>query len=99
MFKDTKTGKLLHWCELHKGQNNQWPGMYVNHKSGEHNKWQERKDERKKATKAAKAASRSGTTPTPPTLSLSDKMKSALATKMHLTPQDLDEMMNDPDLK
>ena len=75
-FTDPKTRKLLHWCELHKGQQDQWPGMYINHLPGEHENWQAKKTERKaheKAAKAAKAAAKSGTTPAPQKLTLSEK--------------------------
>ena len=89
-----KPGKTLWWCPHHKGRQNKWPGMYMNHEEKDHDKWQSNKTERygdkKKKTTSAN---------NPPTLTLSDKMKSAMATKMCLTPQALDEMMADPDLK
>ena len=87
-----KDGKTLYWCPHHTGPQKTWPGMYMPHKPEDHDKWQAKKDERYPKKKKAPSEA------TPTKLTLSDKMRSALATKMCLTPQALEEMMGDPDL-
>ena len=62
----------------------------MSHKPEEHAKWQaETKEKRTGKSKKAKAGSTN-----PPTLSLSDKIKSILTTTCKISRSDIEEMLN-----
>ena len=83
-------GATLRWCKHHVHTEGLWDGLYTSHKPEDHGSWKEAKYERYGKKQKAKIDSTS-----PPKLSLSDKMKAALAAKCKMEPNKIEDMLNE----
>ena len=78
------------WCPKHKIDGS-YNGLYVRHRSEDHDDWQARKDERKKQ----KGSSSSKQNLESQKLSMSDKLKSALMTKCDLSESEINDLLTE----
>ena len=78
----TRDGTTWYWCPDHKREGD-FDGLYVTHKPGKgHQEWLERKNKSKKNKGSSK-------------LVLTDKLKSALATKMKMNDSELNDYLDE----
>ena len=83
-------GVTWYWCPKHKAEG-KFDGLYVKHKPDNHDSW---KDEQKKRRgKPNKKNGNGGSSDSSKTLTLSDKLKSALLTKM--SSEELEKMFSE----
>ena len=83
----TKDGVTWWWCPEHRRKGD-FDGLYVKHKPEDHAEWAARKEKRKKNDSSSNNGGSSSKK-----LVLTDKLKSALATKMKMNDTELDDYL------
>ena len=83
-------GVTWYWCPKHKVEG-KFDGLYVKHKPEDHDSWKE--EQKKRPGKSKKKNGGNGSSDSAKTLTLSDKLKSALLTKM--SSEELEKMVSE----
>lgn len=85
-----RDGQTWTWCEHHK-QPGKWDGLYwKDHNSSNHNEWKKQRDEQKKKPKANNNAN---SNQNQKQLTISDKLKTALASNLCVSEEDIDRII------
>jgi len=90
-------GKQMWWCPKHIHPRGEFNGLYMEHKPEDHHIWAAEKKRKKEEYKKKKLASKAGTsTPNnakPKSFKMNDKLRTALCTQGQLTPELLEEII------
>ena len=87
-------GATLHWCKNHVHIEGLWDGLCMSHKPEDHEIWKEGKNQRY----GKKSRFKTNESTLHPKLSLSYKIKTALATKCKIESNDIEDMLNNRSL-